>query len=212
MPEISKDIILLIQYLAPGFLSAWIFYGLTSHVRPSSFERVAQAVIYSLFIKISSDVLQYVALFIGKKWSIGPWLEPANLAMSVIIATVLGFLLALTSNSDWFHSRLRKLGLSSRSAHPSEWFAVLKANPAYMVFHFKDERRLVGYPLVWPGDHEKGHFFIINYQWLLDEDGGNESSDNHDLKCVEINYAEGILIQSSDVKMIEILKQGDSNE
>ncbi|TJZ77528.1 DUF6338 family protein [Chitiniphilus eburneus] len=212
MPEISKDIILLIQYLAPGFLSAWIFYGLTSHVRPSSFERVAQAVIYSLFIKIASDVFQYIVLLIGKKWSFGPWLEPADIAISIINATTLGFLLALVSNSDWFHSRLRKLRLSSRSAHPSEWCAVLKANPAYMVFHLKDERRLVGYPLVWPSDHEKGHFFITNCRWLLDDDGNSESSENQDSNHIEVDYAEGILMHSSDVKMIEILKEGDNDE
>lgn len=212
MPEMSKDIILLIQYLAPGFLAAWIFYGLTSHVRPSSFERVAQAVIYSLIINITADALQYVALLVGRTWSLGPWLNSADLAISVIIAIILGFLLALTSNSDWFHSRLRKLRLSSRSAHPSEWFAVLKSNPAYMVFHLNDERRLVGYPLVWPSDHKNGHFYITNCRWLVDVDESKGSSEDSNSDYIEVGYAEGIVMSSSDVKMIEILKQEVGNE
>lgn len=206
MPDVSKELITLIQYLAPGFLAAWIFYGLTSHVRPSSFERVAQAVIYSLFISLLAVAAKSSLFCIGKRFSIGEWPESGDSLTAVFIAILLGFILATTSNSDFFHSWLRKLRLSSRSAHPSEWFAILKANPAYMVFHLKDERRLVGYPLVWPSDHEKGHFFITNCRWLLDESNEVNSPDTGDADYREVDYAEGILMNSSDVKMIEILK------
>jgi len=38
--EITKDFIILVTYLLPGFLAAWVFYGLTSPPKPSQFERV----------------------------------------------------------------------------------------------------------------------------------------------------------------------------
>lgn len=43
MPEISKDVISLLQYLAPGFVLAWVYYGLTSQIKQSQFERIVQA-------------------------------------------------------------------------------------------------------------------------------------------------------------------------
>ena len=210
MPEISKDIILLIQYLAPGFISAWIYYGITSHVRPSSFERVVQATIFAIFIQIITEVIYYFALQVGRFWSIGSWKESSSLIISVTASILLGFLLALISNNDKLHSRFRKLGLSNRSSHPSEWHAVLKDNPAYMVFHLQDERRLVGYPLVWPSNHETGHFFISNCYWLVEDD--LEDSESQEQNHIPIDYALGILINSSDIKMIEIMKEGESNE
>ena len=40
MPEISKDLVSLLQYLLPGFLVAWVIYGLTSHEKPVQSERI----------------------------------------------------------------------------------------------------------------------------------------------------------------------------
>jgi len=48
---VSQQVIALLQYLLPGFLAAWIFYGLTSYAKPSNFERVIQALIFTLFIQ-----------------------------------------------------------------------------------------------------------------------------------------------------------------
>lgn len=52
MPEeMSKEVVLVLVYLLPGFLAAWVFYGLTSHPKPSQFERVVQAVIFTFVIQ-----------------------------------------------------------------------------------------------------------------------------------------------------------------
>ena len=51
MPEISKEVVSLLIFLMPGFLSAWVIYGLTSHTKPVQFERVVQALIYTVSIK-----------------------------------------------------------------------------------------------------------------------------------------------------------------
>ena len=206
MPDISKDIILLIQYLAPGFLSAWIFYGLTSYARPNSFERVVQAVIYSLIINIIAPYIRQLIFFIGKYWSLGDWNQSGDLVLSTVIALMLGFILAISSNYDWFHKLLRTFHLSNRSAYPSEWHAVFKTKTTYMIFHLNDERRLLGYPLVWPNDYTNGHFYITNYSWLLDDasdDVANVDDQN--------SLSDGILIPSKDIKMIDILKTEDNH-
>ena len=52
MPELSKDVVALLQYLAPGFIMAWVYYGLTSHAKPSQFERVVQALIFTVVLVV----------------------------------------------------------------------------------------------------------------------------------------------------------------
>ncbi|MCF4998544.1 hypothetical protein GIW69_23595 [Pseudomonas syringae] len=50
MDDLVKDLIPLLQYLIPGFLSAWIFYSLTAFKRPDTFGQIVQALIFTLVI------------------------------------------------------------------------------------------------------------------------------------------------------------------
>ena len=43
MDDLVKEIIPLLQYLIPGFLSAWVFYSLTAFKRPDTFGQIVQA-------------------------------------------------------------------------------------------------------------------------------------------------------------------------
>ena len=52
MSELTTDVVSLLQYLLPGFLVAWVLYGLTPHQKPSQFERVVQALIFTLAVRV----------------------------------------------------------------------------------------------------------------------------------------------------------------
>ena len=51
MEGISAEIVGVIYQLLPGFIVAWIIYGLTAHLKPSSFERIVQALIFTVFVR-----------------------------------------------------------------------------------------------------------------------------------------------------------------
>ncbi|SUP44184.1 Uncharacterised protein [Vibrio furnissii] len=59
MENLTNDIITLLQYLLPGFVAAWMFYSLTSYPKPSQFERVVQALIFTIFIQAIVVVIEY---------------------------------------------------------------------------------------------------------------------------------------------------------
>ncbi len=59
MFENADNFLAVVAFLLPGFITAWIFYGLTSHPKPSQFERTIQALIFTFIIQI------FVAPFIG---------------------------------------------------------------------------------------------------------------------------------------------------
>lgn len=198
MPEISKDVIAILQYLLPGFLVAWVYFGLTSHPKPSQFERVVQALIFSLVVRMFVFVERSALEYIGNWRTFRPWNSEADLVASLITAVALGLLFAYAANTDAIHKFVRDRGLSKRSAHPSEWCGALTNYPSFIVLHLKDERRLYGWPEVWPSDPEKGHFFIVMASWIID-----------DGKTVELDTVEGLLIDVRDVKWVEFLKTSD---
>lgn len=196
MPELTKDVVSLLQYLLPGFLVAWVFYGLTSHQKPSQFERIVQALIFTLAVRVFVFVERIVLEYLGQWKALRPWDSDADLACSLISAIILGVIFALATNNDRFHGILRDNGLSRRSAHPSEWCGTLSEHARYVVLNLKDDRRLYGWPKVWPSDPEKGHFFITVPSWIDAE--GKE----HALESIE-----GLLVNVADVKWVEFINE-----
>jgi len=202
MPELSKDLIALLQYLLPGFLVAWIFYGVTSHQKPSQFERVVQALIYAIFVHFIVNLECLLAVAIGTWRNLGAWSREGELFASFITAITIGILFSYLLNSDLLHRALRKINLSTRSGHPSEWCTVFEREKTYVVLHFKDERRLYGWPHIWPSDPTKGHLFIVSGSWLPSV----AESILIEEKQVEDDQDEiRILVDVMDVKWIEFI-------
>lgn len=201
MIDISKETIALLQYLLPGFLAAWVFYGLTSHIKPNNFERVAQALIFTLLVQTLNVVFKSLLIFTGKFYQISIWNNSSELISTTVLAVLVGAFISLLTNKDWLHEKLRDYGFTARSSHPSEWYISLSNHDWYVVLHFKDEKRLIGYPKTWPSEPEKGHFFIMQPAWL--DDAGNEFL---------LNSSEGLLINVSDVRWVEFIRKETTNE
>jgi len=196
MPELSKDLVALLAYLAPGFLMAWVFYALTNHVRPTQFERVVQALIFTVIVKAVVTVIQWLLELFGKfVFAIGEWTPNVELVLSLLGALALGVLASVAVNRDWLHRLLRRCKLSERSGDPSEWGHVFTEHKKYVVLHLTDERRLFGWPKVWPSNPESGYFFLTNVSWLVDDNSS-----------VDVPGDEGILINTKDVKFVEFVK------
>jgi uncharacterized protein DUF6338 len=195
MENISNDVILILQFLLPGFIAAWIFYGLTSYPKQSQFERIVQALIFTLFIQAMVSILKYLLLKIGLYWNIGNWNESSSLIASIIIAIMFGIIFSFFANNDKIHNFLRWAKITQESSFPSEWFGSF-SNITYIVIHFKDERRLYGWPIEWPSEPTNGHFLITEPSWLT----------KNDKEC-KITGVSNILINVQDVKWVEFLEK-----
>lgn len=196
MPELSKETAALLHYLLPGLLAAWVFYGLTSHVKPSQFERVVQALIFTFLVQAVLPIVQWSLEFWGVWLALRPWDGASETLASAFIAALLGASLAYLTNKDSFHKWIRAKGFTTRASHPSEWHGVLSERQNHVVLHLADERRLSGYPQIWPSEPEKGHFFIVQPAWLSE-------TGEHSL----LSGIEGLLINAKDVKWIEFIDQ-----
>lgn len=195
MPELGKDSVALFGYLLPGFLAAWVLYGLTSDPKPSQFERVIQALILTFIVHVLTPLVQSGLLFIGENGAaIRPWDNNARELAKLALALLLGLILAIYTNTDALHKWLREKGLTTRTSYPSEWFGVLSNTVTFVILHLQDGRRLYGWPKEWPIESEKGHFFIMEPSWI-EEEG----------KQLDLPNVYGLLVAAKDVKWVEFI-------
>ena len=195
MENLPTDFFNIFRFLLPGFLAAWVFYGLSAYERPTQFERIIQAFIFTLVVQLFVSI--YAIYFSNSEFEATlPVYEET--IVSVMCAIAIGLVFALFANKDWVHFFLRKLRITEQTSYPSEWFGAFATQKKYVVLHLKDERRLYGWPKEWPQTSDKGHFLIVTASWLLDSD--------NELYLGE-KGVEGILVNVEDVKWVEFMKR-----
>lgn len=208
MGSLAKpELIAFIYALLPGFLTAWIFYALSAYPKPSSFERVIQALVFTL---IAETVTQTIRFF-ARLQPFGVWTEEVHFGWKVIVATAIGFFaVAFVQNNltskvpnylisklpSWLVSIIPSgLKLTSKTAYPSEWFSAFIRSKSYIYLHLSGERRLRGWPEEWPDDPSSGHFVMMDSAWVLDDN-----------TRVPLALTERFLIPVSDVERVEFEK------
>ncbi len=193
--SISIEFINLTRFLLPGFLAAWIYFGLTSHPKPSQFERVIQALIFTFIVQVLTYPASWILLLIGDYVPLGTWNTTAESFTALIISCTFGMTLAYFANHDSAHKWLRSIGFTTRTSHPSEWYYVFSQNVTFVILHMKDERRLYGWPKEWPIESNAGQFYIMTPSWI-DENGSE----------LPLPQVEGILIPASEVRWVEFIR------
>jgi hypothetical protein len=201
MSGVAKDTIALLQYLLPGFLAAWAFYSLTSFPKPSQFERIVQALIFTLISQALVAVEKAALLLAGHYISLGLWTSDSEIVASTITGLVVGLVASFCANNDTLHRYLRRMRITRETSYPSQWFRAFLIGKTFVVLHLKDERRVYGWPQEWPSDPTKGHFVLQCASWL-------EGAASHPITGVE-----SVLINVEDVELVEFMelkKEGES--
>ena len=199
----SQTIIDVLTFLLPGFVSAAILHSLTPAPRPIPFERVVQALIFTIVIQVGTSGVETGLIGIGSRFgSIGVWSEQTmRIAWSLVLAGLLGVVLAWIQNTDRLHSRLRKLGITHQTSFSSEWYGALsQARGGYLVLHLTGERRLYGWAVEWPNTSEHGHFVIAEAEWLVNGDR------------IPLEGVERIVIRVQDVEMVELMQLKEDHQ
>ncbi|SDT23705.1 DUF6338 family protein [Pseudomonas granadensis] len=192
MDDLVKEVIPLLQYLIPGFLSAWIFYSLTAFKRPDTFGQIVQALIFTFVVQGAVLAVRSLCLWIGSKGlSIGQWDARAETAWASAFSLMLGLLACYLATGDKLHAWLRKRNVTKQSSYPSEWFCAFAQYERFITLHLNDERRVLGWPVEWPRESVSGHFVMQYPRWLNDD--GQPASYG----------AEFLLIDSANVKWVE---------
>jgi len=192
----SNDILRAVIYLLPGFVTAWVYYGLTAHPRPSQFERVVQALVYTMIVQLIVAGVRSLAFRIGTHGRIlGCWSTNVGTAWAIAVAFGLGLLFTRWANTDFLHRPLRRLGFTRETSLPSEWYNQFSLNKTYVVLHLVKGRRLFGWPEEWPSDPKEGHFAIAEAEWLTAMDGKVNRQPLTGVKVVLVPVTEVVWIE-----------------
>lgn len=100
MSALGQDTTQVLQYLLPGFLAAWIFYGLTPHTKPQEFERVIQALIFTLIVQTIVFLERLSTVDMWRLWTQTAWNATAQYAAPAITAVIVGLAFAGCANND----------------------------------------------------------------------------------------------------------------
>jgi hypothetical protein len=185
-----------LQFLAPGFVAAWVLFALTADRKLSDFQRVVQALIFSVFIKVAVSVVEGVCAFFSQWIHLGSWTADVEFAWSVGGGLVFGLLLSWLLATDRLHSLLRKSKVTTQTSRPSVWYSCFCDHPeTYVVLQLADDRRIQGWPSEWPSIPGEGHIRLDRAVWLVVE-GRNQQ---------EVPMPEGnfIMINSAEIRWIE---------
>ena len=192
MEDLVKEVIPLLQYLIPGFLSTWIFYSLTAFRRPDTFGQIVQALIFTFVIYGAVTGIGVACLWVGAKgFSVGKWNGEAEAVWAFFSSLLLGLMACRLATNDRLHGWLRNRNVTKQSSYPSEWFSAFVQYDRFITLHLIDERRVLGWPVEWPPESANGQFVMQDPHWL-DEDGKSVPSG-----------AEYLLIDSAKVKWVE---------
>lgn len=202
----SSEVVSILTFLLPGFVAAAVFYSLTSYPKPGEFERVVQALIFTIVVQAVVGVLVTVLFWVGDwfgggVWADAPFTKTGEITISVPIAIMLGLVAVRIANNDTLHRLLRNLQFTRETSYPSEWYSAFSRHPdSYVVLHLKGERRLYGWPEEWPTRPDLGHFLIAEGEWLVDDDR------------VLAKGVSAIMVPASEVEMVEFLPAVPTNE
>jgi len=194
MNDLPSELLTIIYRLLPGFVTAWVLYGLTAFRKPPPFERIVQALIFTAIAHAATAGLREVAFVFGRFTSLGTWTEDLNLACSLVLAVLLGLALAYFANKNTVHDRLWKLGITNGSSYPSNWYKSFANEKRWVILNLKGDRRLYGWALDWPDHPDEGHFVVTEAEWLLD-DGSR----------APLFEVDRFLIPANDIEIVEML-------
>jgi hypothetical protein len=204
MEYVSNELIKLLYFLLPGFITTFLFYSLTSFPKKSEFDKIVMALICTIVINAIVEVLGFVFGGFGAKISIGEWTPEIKVLWSIIIALGMGFLVTYIYNNDVIHRMLRKIKVTNQTSYPSEWYGTFSETNSYIILHFTDGKRLMGHPLRWPIDPKNGHFILENAMWLIEDNGTTRE--------IVLSSVSKIMVDTTKIEMVEFLKENEENK
>lgn len=207
----SDEVIRVLTFLLPGFVAAAVFYWFAPHIKPGTFERVVQALIFTAIVKALTATFSLSVVFgisILEPWAPDlrtvimktltaaiPSSNDREILLSVPAAVVLALIAVRVSNNDTIHRILRRYRVTRETSYPSEWYsAFARHDDCYVVLHMTGQRRLYGWPEEWPKHPDQGHFRIRDAEWLLDD------------ARVPATGVSAILIPAGEVEMVEFMR------
>ena len=162
----TNGIIEVLIFLLPGFVATAVFYWLTSHLKPDHFSQVMHALAFTMVVQTIAGMLVLLGALDLFAWT---QTTQGDMLVRLLIGIVVGAITVWNSNRDVLHGVLRRIGITRETSYPSELYSAFEHHPdCYVVLHLTGERRLYGWPEEWPRRLDRGHYRLLEGEWLTE--------------------------------------------
>ncbi len=174
MPEIKFEALSVLLVLLPGFISARIVHSLCTKSKQSELDTVVEALIYSFFVYIlliaTIGRLPFSVSVETKGTTSEYLMVPAllPLAISAVIAVLLGVLAAFNVNHGVTRSILEWLQVTRRLAKESVWIDTFENIGGYVQVQLKDGHSIIGWVRRYSETSVDPSLFLQNAAWVVE--------------------------------------------
>lgn len=198
--ELTVETINIIFFLIPGLLSTTIISLIVVRKELSFIDKVVEALIFNFIIYSLTALFVNLEPFasinssggsISFSFTSNRMFLTTLLSVSIVFPSLIGGIIYYDLHMRFF----RFVKLTNKTSRDTTWQDIFIENKKFLVVHFKDGRRIYGWPLNYSDTPEEGLIYLFNPSWIDEEN-----------KYVDCN-THGILIKYEDIEFIEFLKE-----
>ena len=204
--KITYETLNLLLLLIPGLLSSRVLQLIDRKQKKDNFKVVVDVLIYSFLSYVSVDFFyKWNPIFSIKKDSDGLFTYQAGSDFKLIILTLfvaifLPLVVGAITHHDLHMRFLRFMKITNKTSRETAWDDVFTSTDRFVTVHFKNGKRLTGWPMYYSNSPDEGFLYIFEPAWI---DENNE--------YMETNV-HGTLVNKEEIEFVEFLKQNDERE
>jgi hypothetical protein len=199
MEQLEPKFIEVLNYLFPGLLCAWVYFGLTGFPRPQAVERIIQALIFTGIVQGCVYVEGWIAEYASRFVLWGPWNHDVA---AWITALAVGFQFARWAMTDKLFGWLRTAKITQQMSYPTVWYGAFQDEvDSWVTLHLEDGRRISGWPSEWSPSPEKGFVKLSLASWEASEENQ---------EAIPLTIVSSVLIRVDTIKWVEFFPYSEN--
>lgn len=204
--KVTFETLNLLLLLFPGLLSSRIIQVVRRRQSHDHIEMLFDVLIYSFLTYVVVEALyKWQPIFSVKKGSDDTFTYVASsdfcsIALTLVVSIILPLIAGIVIHHDLHMKILRFFRVTNRTSRETAWDDVFTDLDRHITVHFKNGKRLAGWPLYYSNNPDEGFVYVNEAAWIDDENEYIET------------YSHGILINKEDVDFIEFMLKNDERE
>lgn len=168
---ITVQTLQILLFLIPGLIASRIYDSLVVRRDMDQYHTVIEALIFSMIIYTVFSFIPGTPAVSFNATTFAINYSPMAFCALLFIAVFLPGIAAAVSFRDWPHSLIRRMRITKKTARSSVWSDSFNKYTTCITIHFKDGRRLTGWPQFFPDHPDKTYFFLTEPAWVVESKG-----------------------------------------
>lgn len=172
-----KDIIPILIFLLPGFLTGKMLDLLVVAKQKDVFDRIVQAFVFTFINLLCFSVVRWLLeSFSPLTFDRVQFFTVGNLLITIFCAVGIALACSYEVRNERLINWLREKRITKKGYKPSTWLETFENEEKYVVVHLNDGRRVYGWPSYYSDEPNERAIYLVNASWLDDQNNFMNSS------------------------------------